>query len=243
MTYSRPNLPILWCLPFAGGNSSIFQCWPDILKNIVEVRPIILPGRESRFSEPAKESLQILADEIFLEITQFKDRKWAFFGHSMGGALAWELAIRIERQQLHNNLALLAVSGRASPELVRLSPPIYDQDDSTFIKSLGELGGTPQEVLAERELMDILMPTLRADFKAIETWVPTEGILSKTPILACGGKLDLESESSRIQGWENKTLSWFKLAEFDSNHFFIQSHRDQLLKTLKETLLIALSEN
>jgi medium-chain acyl-[acyl-carrier-protein] hydrolase len=161
----------------------------------------------------------------------------------MGGALAWEIAIRIEQQETRNHLALLAIGGRASPELARLAPPIYNQDDSTFIQSLGELGGTPQEVLAERDLMDLLLPTIRADFKAIETWVPTEGTLSKTPILVCGGKFDKESELLRIEGWKNKTLSWCKVAEFDGNHFFIQTHRDQLMRTLKETLLIALRED
>jgi medium-chain acyl-[acyl-carrier-protein] hydrolase len=243
MLNSKASLPILWCLPFAGGNSSIFQTWPSALAGIVEVRPIILPGRENRFSEAARDSLHILADEIYLQMTLFKNRKWALFGHSMGGALAWEIAVRIEQQATPNNLALLAIGGRASPELARLAPPIYNQDDSTFIQSLGELGGTPQEVLAERDLMDLLLPTIRADFKAIETWVPTEATLSKTPILVCGGKFDKESELLRIEGWKNKTLSWCKVAEFDGNHFFIQTHRDQLMRTLKESLLIALRED
>lgn len=234
------SLPILWCLPFAGGNSSTYQTWSSALAGIVEVRPIILPGRESRFSEVARDSLHVLADEIYLQMTQFKDRKWALFGYSMGGALAWEIAIRIEQQDPCNSLALLAIGGRASPELARLAPPIFNQDDSTFIQSLGELGGTPQEVLAEPDLMNLLLPTLRADFKAIETWVPTDGTLSKTPILVCGGKFDKESELSRINDWKNKTLTWCKVVEFDGNHFFIQTHRDQLIKILKETILVAL---
>ena len=242
MSSSTLKKPILWCLPYAGGNSSIFHRWPTFLDDIVEVRPVVLPGRESRFSEPAKDSLQTLADEILLEISQFADRNWALFGHSMGGALAWEIAIRIENLNIRENLLLLAISGRASPDLKRICPPIHQEDDLTFIQSLGKLGGTPSEILAERELMDLLLPTIRADFKAIETWIPSEGILSKTPILACGGILDKESEPSRIMGWKERSAAGFSLAKFEGDHFFIQSHQAQLLNTLREALRKSLND-
>lgn len=227
---------ILLCLPYAGGGSAIFHGWKEYLNDVAIVKPLLLPGRERRINEIPADSMRDLALNTFQENSLDLDRPWAIFGHSMGASLAWEMAVIADQNNRIQKPKLLIVSGRASPDLIPLKKPIHLLPDSEFIEKLRDLGGTPQEVLDNEEMMNFLLPMLRGDFKRSETWEPSDHTLQSTPILSLGGLDDNESTLSRISNWSLRTKSWHKNCIFPGGHFYINHQRPLLLDKLKETL-------
>lgn len=227
---------ILFCLPYAGGGSGIFHGWKEYLRDVVTVKPLLLPGRERRINEVAPENMQDLASSIFKELLPDFQQPWALFGHSMGASLAWEIAAIADKNHQIQKPKLLIVSGRASPDLKPLKKPVHLLPDSEFIEKLRELGGTPQEILNSKEMMALLLPMLRGDFKRSETWEPSKHILESSPILSFGGIDDSESNLSRISNWALYTKSWHKNYIFPGGHFYINNQRAPLLEKLKESL-------
>lgn len=226
----------LFCLPYAGGGSAIFHDWKEYLKDVATVKPLLLPGRERRINEIPPDNTQDLALNIFQEMSLGLEEPWAIFGHSMGASLAWEIAVIADKHNHIQNPKLLITSGRASPDLERLKKPIHSLPNGEFIEKLKELGGTPKAVLDNQEMMDLLLPILRGDFKRSETWEPTSHILQSTPILSFGGTKDDESTLNRITPWASYTKSWHKNCLIPGGHFYISEQRALLLAKLKESL-------
>lgn len=229
--------PVLWCLPYAGGGASVFRGWDEALSPWVDVRPIFLPGREVRFNEPAVDDLAVLARRL-CELT----RPWnhvpqAWFGHSMGAALAFEAAVRVQQDDGRQPPLLLAVGGRAAPGLGRVRAPVHHLPAPDFIAQLSRMGGTPQAVLENDELMELLLPLMRADFKAIETWRASAVKLPLTELLIFGGADDPETTPERMAAWrefcEEPRLN---LVRMPGGHFFINTHRAELLESLRQHL-------
>lgn len=228
--------PILFCLPYAGGGSAIFHGWKEYLSDVATVMPILLPGRERRINEIPPSNMQDLASNIFQEMSLDLQRPWAIFGHSMGASLAWEIAVIADKNDQIQKPKLLVVSGRASPDLRPLKKPIHSLTDNEFIEKLRELGGTPHGVLDNKEMMSLLMPMLKGDFKRSETWEPSEHILQSTPILSFCGVDDKENNLNRIVNWASYTKSWQQNCVLPGGHFYINDQRLLLLEKLKESL-------
>ena len=229
--------PLLWCLPYAGGGASIFRAWERALAPWVEVRPVFLPGREARFGEPAVEDLASLADTLCQLTRPWAHLPQAWFGHSMGAALAYETVLRVQREPGRQPPRLLAVGGRAAPGLGRLKPPLHALPDAEFMAQLSRLGGTPQAVLDDAELMELLLPLLRADFKAIETWQASRGPLLHTDVLVLGGEDDPETTPERMAAWQQVCdPARLALQRLPGGHFFIHGSQDQVLAALGRQL-------
>ncbi len=226
--------PVLWCFPYAGGGLNIFRGWESVLVPWVEVRPVILPGRDMRFGEPCLESIDELARRFIDATVQtgVDHLPQAFLGHSMGAAIAYEAAALAEARNKHDTRAsLLIVGGRAAPSLSRASEPLHPLSDAAFRHKLGEMGGTPRAVLDNDELMELLLPVIRSDFKAIETWVSRCPALRRTAVMAIGAALDKESHSARLQDWQHVTLAGTTVHEIPAaGHFCIHSHQDRYLE-------------
>lgn len=163
------------------------------------------------------------------------DQPFAFFGHSMGALVGFELTRLLRKkggpQPLH-----LFVSGAAAPHLPPREIPIYALPEREFIKALHSLNGTPKELLESEELMQLILPTLRADFAVCDTYTYKNGPALRCPITVCGGTRDRKLSRSDLQAWRSETDASFSVQMFPGDHFFLHTAQSQLLALLSHEL-------
>ena len=218
----------LFLFPYAGGAPSSFNKWASEFPNYIEVNTVHYPGRGSRYNESPIKELSVLVEEIKNAIQPELDKPFFFFGHSLGAVLAFEVARRINPQP-----QILFVSACGAPHVPNPNAPIHNLPDSEFIKSLQELNGLPAEVSNNAELMELLLPTLRADFEAIENYkyVSREHRLD-CPVIAFGGENDFHVDHARLDAWEHHTNGSFKSKIFPGDHFFINTARRLVIDSM-----------
>lgn len=229
-TKSRPRLR-LFCLPYAGGGAALFRLWADNLPAEVEVCPIFLPGRERRMREAPFKRLQPLVETLAHELQPFMDVPFAFFGHSMGALISFELIRHLRKNQQPGPVHLFASSFRA-PQLPDRNPPLHQLSDVEIIAMLTRIGGTPPSVLQHAELMKMLIPIMRADFELCETYVYTPEPPLDCPITAFGGEQDMLVSLPELEAWHTQTRGPFSVRLFQGDHFFLQNQQDALLQAL-----------
>lgn len=225
----------LFCFPYAGGSALSFRNWPTYLPLTVEVRPIELPGRGRRLKEAPATRLSPLVGAIAQSLLPYLDKPFAFFGHSMGGLISFETA-RLLRRVYGRSPAHLFVSGRRAPQIPNLDSPVHVLPDAEFLKELRHLNGTPEAVLANEELMQLLLPTLRADFAVLETYVYQPEPPLNCPLTAFGGLQDPEVSCETLEAWQEQTSAEFSLQMFLGDHFFIHTAHALLLQSLNQAL-------
>jgi len=225
----------LFCFSYAGGNASTYREWHRRLPDDVEVCSVQLPGRGSRFKERAHTSLNSLLDALETAISPFLDVPYAFFGHSMGAQVGFELSRRL-RDSGKRLPECLIVSGRRGPHRPPRNKPIHTLPEVEFREEIRRLNGTPEEALNHPELMDIISPILRADCQAVETWKYQPSQPIDVPVLALGGVKDAQVSLEDLEDWRNVTSGPFTLQLFSGDHFFINHVTESLLGTIRETL-------
>jgi len=227
----------LFIFPYAGGGPAAFNKWSSAFPERVEAWIAHYPGRGSRFQEPALTSVNTLTEQLSQVIRVLLNKPFAFFGHSFGGLVAFELAKSLQRRTLLQP-QILFVSGCGAPHLSDPHPPMHGYSDSAFIKSLQEMNGVPSDVLNHPELLQLLLPALRADFEAFETYahVPEDAPLH-CPIVAFGGMHDPRLSRERVEAWAQHTDSGFESHYFPGDHFFINTARDLAIDAMVAELL------
>lgn len=226
----------LFCFPYAGGGASVFRLWSRELPAGVEVCAVQLPGRESRWREEPFRRLEPLADAAAEALGPHLGRPFAFFGHSLGAVLAFEVARRLQRDGAPVPLHLF-VSGRSAPRAPDETEPIHDLPRDEFIEAVRSYSGTPDEVLANEELMELLEPLLRADFSVSETYEYRPGSeLLATPVTVLGGVHDPEVPPQNLEGWRLETRGAFQKHLLDGGHFFLQERREDVLRLVSRAL-------
>ncbi|MFZ2752552.1 MAG: alpha/beta fold hydrolase [Lysobacteraceae bacterium] len=219
----------LLCFPYAGGAAHVYADWRQSMPQQVLLQVVQLPGRGARFRDAPLRSIGEMALGVMHALLQDPDpRPLVFFGHSMGALVAFETARLMRRSGMRLPRRLL-VSGYIAPHLGYPEPPIHALSDAEFGDRLREYEGTPAEVLQHPELLSLLMPMVRADFAAVETYTyQTEGALP-CPIAAFGGRTDTMIPEPAIAAWREQTRGGFSMQMFDGGHFFIHTARDALL--------------
>jgi len=223
----------LFCLPHAGAGASAYRDWLPLLAPTIEVVPVQLPGRESRYGEPAHRSASDLVAEMSEPLADRAVGDFALFGHSMGALLSYELAH--ELSALGKPPRHLFVSGLGAPHLPPARAPAYNLPDDELLAVIVELEGTSAEVLAQPELVKMLLPVLRADLEVCETYVTHRGRL-QVPITALGGRHDPGVSLDRLRAWGSLTSADFHLAAFDGGHFYLQATLDDVAAVLMRRL-------
>ena len=238
VSWRSPNLQAslrLFCFPYAGGAALTFRTWPDSLPITIQICPVELPGRGKRIASVPFTRLQLLVQAIAIAILPYLDKPFAFFGHSMGGLVSFELA-RLLRKKYGKSPVHLFVSGYRAPQVPDPDPPIHDLPEPEFLEALRRLNGTPEVVLGNTELMQILLPALRADFAVIETYAYTPESPLACPITAFGGLQDREVSCEDLKAWQQQTNAAFSLQMLPGDHFFLQSAQPLLLQSLSQEL-------
>lgn len=227
----RPSASLrLFGFSHAGGGPSLYRGWPERLPPEIELLAIQLPGRESRFREPAFTRMEALIQELSNAIMPWLDHPFAFFGHSMGSDVAFELARELRRRSAPLPMHLF-VSARRAPHLPSAAP-IHDLPHEAFVAELERLGGTPPEVLASAELLEIVLPILRADFAVLETHIHQEEPPLDCPITAFHGTDDPRGTDELMRPWQVHTRSTFRIHACSGGHFYLKDATARVIRHL-----------
>jgi medium-chain acyl-[acyl-carrier-protein] hydrolase len=226
----------LFCFPFAGGGASVYRAWRQTAPAGLDVLPVQLPGREGRIREAPYRSAGPLAEALAGALASHMSRPYALFGHSMGALIAFELAGRLRKKGLPAPRLLVASASRA-PHRTKRADPIHCLPDAAFRDALRDLEGTPEAVLAHDELMELLLPTLRADFELCEKYVHDGNDPLGCPILTIGGTSDPNVTAAELGDWRAMTRGVYTEHILQGGHFFLEEHAAGILALVSETVL------
>jgi surfactin synthase thioesterase subunit len=213
----------------------MYRNWASHLPPAVEVVSIELPGRGARMKEPPIVSLPALIESVVEDVLPLLNVPFVFFGHSMGAVIAFELTRRL-RRQINCEPQALFVAGRRAPQIPDEPRVAYNSPEDEFIEELYRMDGTPREVLENAELMDLMIPLLRADFQLVQTYEYSIDEPLQCPIIAYGGLDDIEETRDKLLCWKEHTVSAFKLHMLPGDHFFLRSSQATLLGLLADEL-------
>lgn len=227
----------LFCFPHAGVGAAVYRPWSIALPADLDVVAIQLPGRANRLNEPALTHVPELVAALVSALQPHLDLPFAFFGHSMGAVLSNEVT-----RALHTMGAPvprhLFVSGRRPPHWPNPDPLLHVLSDGDFVAEIQRrYGGIPPEVAEHKELLELLLPALRADIQALETHLPPAGRAPlPCPVSVFGGADDPLTPRPHLDGWRSETLGAFRVRVFPGDHFYLQAQKDPLLADLSATL-------
>jgi surfactin synthase thioesterase subunit len=231
----RPNPAAtlrLFCFPYAGLGTSVFRAWPPAFPSHVELVLMQPPGREARWSEKAFENAGDLAASATQALLPHLTVPFVFFGHSLGALISFEVARQLRREGQAQPLRLFASAHRA-PQLPHPHPILHALPDKDFIDQMcHQYGGIPQAVLDNPDLVELMLPCLRADFTVFETYRHVDEAPLGCPITAFGGTRDRRITEREISEWRQQSGPDFRFEMFDGDHFFVQDRRDQLLASI-----------
>ena len=202
----------------------------------IELKVLHMPGRGSRHAESAETDFATLIATLSQVLPLEIDAPYALYGHSLGALIAFELARDMGRSG-RNQPTQLFVSGCPAPNLIANRSPISDLPEAAFVEELRRLGGTPEDVLDDGALLQLMLPTLRSDMALLESYVLSDDSPLDCPILALGGSVDRIASRNDIEGWRGYTAAGFGVKLFDGDHFFIREHRGEIVRILAEEIL------
>ncbi len=225
----------LFCFPYAGGGAVVFSTWGKYFPESVQICPIQLPGRSVRYLESPIAQFSFLVKAIVKAIGSFLDKPFAFFGHSLGGLVAFEIT-----HQLRSNYSIqpthLIVSGCTAPRCKTERKVLSKLPDRELIRELFQLNGTPRELLENEELMALLLPSLRADFALYESYQYRHRVPLGCPLTVLGGAEDRGVDWRQLELWGVETEGMFSLHQFPGDHFFLHSEEHAVLMLILNKL-------
>lgn len=225
----------LVCFPHAGGSASFYFLVSRALQGDVEVLAVQYPGREDRRAEPCATSITELADGVFAALRHFSGPPLALFGHSMGAVIAFEVALRL--QQEGNAVAVrLFVSGRRAPSRQH-QEYVHLRDDQGLLAEVRALNGTDARVLGDEEIMRMSLPSLRGDYRAIESYRGGEGAQVSCPISMLVGDSDPRVTLNDALAWCTHTTTGFDSQVFPGGHFYLGEQQSQVLELIRDRLV------
>ncbi len=224
----------LVCFPHAGGSASFFFPVSTALSPGVGVSAVQYPGRQDRRAEPNIDDLPALADAILPAVRPLAGRPLAFFGHSMGALLAYEVALRLEAEGAPP-LTRLYVSGRRAPSRYR-PDVVHKQGDAGIIAELRRLSGTNADLLGDPETLEMILPAIKSDYKAVETYQHTPGRSVSCPVLVLIGDNDAKVTAEEANAWAEHTTGTFELRVFPGGHFYLVDQSRQVIDLIAADL-------
>jgi surfactin synthase thioesterase subunit len=224
----------LFCFPYAGGGAFTFSPWRAALDPSIELCALQLAGRGARLREPPTDCMDALLEELAPVLATFSDLPFAFFGHSLGGLVAFEVARSFARHGLPLPTHLFA-SACPAPQF-RSPKNLHRLNDEAFIEALKHYQGTPPEILQDRSLLTLRLPVVRADFAMAENYSYRPGPRMDIPITVMIGREDEYQSSEQTTGWQKETTRSCGVVEFAGGHFFLHSAQQPLLEQVNATL-------
>jgi surfactin synthase thioesterase subunit len=228
----------LFCFPYAGGSSMIYNKWRLYLDQRIELIPVELAGRGKRMKEDFYlDTAQAIGDLFTIIRPHIRNSKYAFFGHSMGTILAHELCHKLieagEKEPEH-----LFVSGRYPPSIHKIEDQLSSLSDNEFLQKIYEIGGTDKEILHNKELSDLFVPIIKADYRMVEEYEYVDKVKRyNSNLTAFTGSKDTDVTYDNMLEWKSHTSGSFEIFEFDGGHFFINVYTKEIVDIINSRLL------
>ena len=230
----------LFCLPYAGAGSSRYFRWSAQFPPTVDICPLLLPGRESRIWEAPYRDVAELIGDLCEDLQPEISRPFAFFGHSMGALIAFEVARQFRRSSGQLPLHLFASACR-SPQSPDSEDFLHRLPETEFLMRLRSMNYAPDAIYDDPQFMKILLPTIRADYQLCETYRYASEPPLDCPITAFGGSEDRWVTRTHLDDWGAQTAVRFARTMFSGGHLFLHKHEaaiaDVIVTDLEETLL------
>ena len=226
----------LFCFPYAGAGASVFRGWSTDLPEGLEAYAVQLPGREDRFLEPAVADLGDLLDALAPALTPCLDRPFAFFGHSMGAVICWELARRLRDDAGLQPVRIIVSGSRALHYHESCPPDRLDLSEPALIDKLRRLNGTPRELLDSRQFRQTFLPAFRADVSLFAGYVHTGGEPLDCPVSAFGGTEDPRVREEHVRAWAELTTGSCEVTMFPGGHLFLNESRSSVVRSVARAL-------
>jgi medium-chain acyl-[acyl-carrier-protein] hydrolase len=239
----KPNINAdlkLICFPYAGGSASTFLSWTKALPDNVELIIIQAPGRGARIGEPAYSNMQALMSDLIKIIPSVLNKPYIFFGHSLGSRIAFELMNQLKVLNHVLPLHFIASASRG-PQHKCSKEPIYNLSRDEFIKALKRLNGTPRMVLENKELMDLFLPLLKADFEIADRYYYQGQARFNCSISVFGGEDDFDISRSMLNSWGDHFSTDADVHLLPGDHFFIDSHSKLVQQKVNDIIQTCLS--
>ncbi|MFJ9950930.1 thioesterase II family protein [Kitasatospora sp. NPDC091207] len=234
--HPAPNSAVrLVCLPYAGGSASFFfPVSRALAPKGIEVLAVQYPGRQTRHQEPGIDNIPDFADQIFAALRHLDDKPLALFGHSMGAVLAYEVALRMRRAGLPTPVRLFA-SGRRAPSRYR-DEKVHTGSDEDVVAELKTLSGTSQVMLADPEILAMILPAIRSDYTAVERYRHDPGQELDCPVTVLTGDADPRVSIDEARAWEEHTTGPTELEVLAGGHFFLADRSAQVIEIVARRL-------
>ena len=229
----RPSVRLV-CLPHAGGAASAFFPLHRELPPSVDCLAVQYPGRQERRHEPPLRDVRALADRIVAVLEPLTDLPLVLFGHSMGAVVGLETAGRLERNGVNPPAGFIA-SGRHSPATPR-HETVHLRDDDGLIAEITALSGTDPQILADPDMRGMILPALRADYTAVETYRHDSGFVLRCPVTVFTGTSDPRVTDAEARAWEPLTTGGFRIERFPGGHFYLDGAERAVAATLLRDL-------
>ncbi len=231
----QPVRTRLICFPHAGVDPEEFRDWSEGLADHIELVTLRLPGHGSRLNETPYDQWAPLLSDAFTALRPYLSEPHAFYGHSFGGRVAYEMA-RLTQLQYPNLTRHLFLSGCRSPDSQQPKPYLHTLPKDDFIQALIKLGVVPESVRHDEKLLHLFEPVMRSDLRLSELWshCPDEGL--NIPLTALYGSEDLLDDAVSMMNWREFTRREFELIEVRGSHDFLKSQRNRLLHIINTHL-------
>ena len=220
----------LFCFAHSGGTAMAYRAWAEQLPPSIEVCPVQLPGREKRFIEPVIKDWRQLIETLVPLFRHAADKPFALFGHSLGSLVAFEVARELRRTGLPAPVHLFPSACKA-PKL-RKQTTLHELPDAQFAEEVFGIGGTPEGVMENKDLLELLMPMLRADFTLAGTYKHEPEAPFDFPITAFGGDTDPRASKEELEAWAEETAKAFDCEIFPGGHFYLRDVERELLSSI-----------
>jgi surfactin synthase thioesterase subunit len=224
----------LVCFPHAGGAAIFYRPLATALKDDLHVLALQYPGRQDRLRDRPLSTIGELADEAFTALEPLMDRPVAFFGHSMGAVVAFEVAVRM-RERRGTAPAALFVSGRRAPSTHR-DERVHEGGDAALVAELQRLSGTDARVLQDEEVLRMVLPAMRSDYKAVETYRYRPGPKLDCPVTALAGEDDPKVDMGEAKAWGDHTTGAFEVCSFTGGHFYLADQWESIAEVIRRRL-------
>lgn len=227
----------LFCFPYAGGSSVIFNKWKQYIDTKIDLIPVELAGRGKRIHEPLYGDVSDVINDVYEIISKMiNGSTYALFGHSMGAMISYQLCQKLRKNEYTPPMHVF-ISGRGAPHIKRSEKKYHLLEEDEFKKEVFNLGGTPPEFFELPELLDLFLPLLKNDFRLAETEISNGEILPLDSNISVflGKNEDLTIE--QCDGWKKHTNKLCSIYYFEGGHFFLQEETEKIVRLINSILL------
>ncbi|MBB5113490.1 alpha/beta fold hydrolase [Micromonospora echinospora] len=226
----------VFVFPYAGGVAASFAQWQELAEPELSVHVALMPGRGARLHEPPVDDLTEVVDQLATAVTERASGPFLLFGHSLGALVAFEVARELRRRGAPAPLALL-VGGAEAPQTRLVRRRVHDLDDTGLIDALRDFGATPAGLLADRELMELVLPGVRADFALSERYAYRPEPPLDLPVHVLLGDGDEHVDPDRAAGWARECVTAPRRHVFPGGHFFLTDCEPEIIDLMRHIVV------